>query len=98
MKKKKNEKIVYKIYDIDDENEICELCVGTLKKCHSEFKQWLLEHLDGIDWEYPTEEDFYKDYPTVKEFIDNPEAWVEKYGDNEADLYSGWIFDYVCTV
>ena len=36
-----------------------------------------------------------KHYPKAKSFYDNPEEWMNKYGDSGTEIYFGWEFTQV---
>tara|TARA_R110002020_G_scaffold154637_1_gene334691 strand:- start:1260 stop:1562 length:303 start_codon:yes stop_codon:yes gene_type:complete len=92
---------IYKITD-NYENEECELVLGTLSEVHSGYKLWLEEHLsqDFDEADVSMTESWKclaKYYPKAKLFYDNPEEWINKYGDCDAEIYFGWKLTHIYT-
>ena len=87
--------IIYKIAD-NYQGEECELSIGTLPEVHSAYKQWLEEHWDGYRIASEQEKKvFAKHYPKAQLFYDNPEEWINKYGDSGTEIYFGWELTHV---
>jgi hypothetical protein len=89
-------KDVYQIYD-KYENESCVLSSGTIETVRAVFEQWLLEHIDNND-DFENEEDFYKQYPKAELFIGDPILFIKHIGNNDTEIYSGWLLKHLCTI